>query len=265
MPPHDHACGMAEHADRTRCGLGVLRSCSSVPDLAAVAIPSLLPGKAVTGFGVLLWLWLLAFTDSVWSVLPTWLRAVSAGGWAAVTLAACLQAFVLGISGHTTPARVRRHLWITFTTAGCVLVVVATATLVSDTSAVLQDPYVFTNSLMEGRDPGLLVSSVTSTAYVALILVQLIWTGARNVSRTPVGIGLGLLAAASAVELVVLVSGGIWAPLAHGEVWEGAVSGPGFHCSGVWSDRARDGGLSLSAGITASSGAAGCACAHTAA
>lgn len=190
--------------------------------------PSLLPGKAVTGFGVLLWLWLLAFTDSVWSVLPTWLRAVSAGGWAAVTLAACLQAFVLGISDHTTPARVRRHLWITFTTAGCVLVVVATATLVSDTSAVLQDPYVFTNSLMEGRDPGLLVSSVTSTAYVALILVQLIWTGARNVSRTPVGIGLGLLAAASAVELVVLVSGGIWAPLAHGEVWEGRRFGPWF-------------------------------------
>ncbi|SKU37234.1 Uncharacterised protein [Mycobacteroides abscessus subsp. abscessus] len=67
---------------------------------------------------------------------------------------------------------------------------VAIATFVSDTSAVLQDPYVFTNSLMEGRDPGLLVSSVTSTAYVALILVQLIWTGARNVSRTPVGIGL---------------------------------------------------------------------------
>ncbi|SHU53650.1 Uncharacterised protein [Mycobacteroides abscessus subsp. bolletii] len=190
--------------------------------------PSLLPGKAVTGFGVLLWLWLLAFTDSVWSVLPTWLRAVSAGGWAAVTLAACLQAFVLSISGHTTPARIRRHLWITFTTAGCVLVVVAIATFVSDTSAVLQDPYVFTNSLMEGKDPGLVISSVTSTAYVALILVQLIWTGVRNASRTPVGIGLGLLAAASAVELVVLVSGGIWAPLAHGEVWEGRRFGPWF-------------------------------------
>lgn len=102
------------------------------------------------------------------------------------------------------------------------------ATFVSDTSAVLQDPYVFTNTLMEGRDPGLLISSVTSTAHVALILVQLIWTGVRNVSRTLVGIGLGLLAATSAVELVVLVSGGIWAPLAHAEVWEGRRFGPWF-------------------------------------
>ncbi len=183
--------------------------------------PSSLSAKAVTGFGVLLWVWLLAYTDAVWSVMPTWLRAVSAGGWGAVTLAASLQAFILGLNGRATPVRIRRDLWITFATAACVLVVVAVATTSSTQSALLRDPYIFTNALMQGTDSGLVIASVMSCTYVAFVLVQFVWMGARNANRTPVGIGLGLLAAASALELVVLVSGGIWAPLARGSMLSG--------------------------------------------
>lgn len=189
--------------------------------------PSSVPARAITGFGVLLWFWLLAFTDAVWSVLPTGLRVVSAGGWAAVTLAACLQAFVVGMGGYVTPVRIRRDVRIIFATATCVLVVVAVATASSNASVVLRDPYEFTNALMEGSDQGFVIASVTSNTYVAFVLVQLVWMGARNANRTPAGIGLGLLAAASALELVVLVSGGIWAPLARG----GMLSGNRF---GLW-------------------------------
>ncbi|MBB4856219.1 hypothetical protein HNP40_003635 [Mycobacteroides chelonae] len=188
--------------------------------------PSSLPAKAVTGFGVLLWFWLLAFTDAVWSVLPTWLRAASAGGFGAVTLAACLQAFILGISRRATSVRIRRDMWVVAATATCVLVVVAIATAFSDKSLMLEDAYQFTNVLMEGSDTGLVVASVTSSTYVAVVLVQLIWIGARNANRTPTGIGLGVLSAGSAVELAVLVFVGIWAPLARGGLVTGNRVGP---------------------------------------
>ncbi|MBB4856222.1 hypothetical protein HNP40_003638 [Mycobacteroides chelonae] len=48
---------------------------------------------AATGFGLLVWIWMLAFTDRVWAAMPPGMHAVSMGGWAIMTMTGCLRIF----------------------------------------------------------------------------------------------------------------------------------------------------------------------------
>ncbi|MGH3722796.1 MAG: hypothetical protein ACRDUS_01560 [Mycobacterium sp.] len=178
--------------------------------------PASAPAIAVTCFGVVMWFWLLAFTDMVWSHLPAELRAASLGGGVVATVAVCVQVFVLGISGTASPARIRRSRRIIFAVAAIVLVVVTISVSQSQVLLATNDLHGLTNALLDGADGGAIVASVVGNGYLAVALVQLIWAGFRHADRTPVGTGLGLLAVASSFQLVAVVSGGIWRPLTGG-------------------------------------------------
>ncbi|MUM19578.1 hypothetical protein FZI91_21060 [Mycobacterium sp. CBMA271] len=168
---------------------------------------------AITGFGVLLWLWLLAYTDAVWAVLPVVVRSIVMSGTGAVLMITCVQIFVVSSSGYAPPAMIRRDRRIILAVAACVLVVVAVAASQSHIAATVGDPYTFTKVLYETSDRSLMVAFAVSDAYVAAVLIQFVWLGWRYADMTPVGLGLGFLAAAAAVELVAMVSGGVWNPL----------------------------------------------------
>ncbi|OHU24455.1 hypothetical protein BKG77_13255 [Mycobacteroides chelonae] len=187
-----------------------------------------IPAVAVTAFGASAWLWLLAFTDSVWNVLPQIVRAVSMGGWPAITIAACLQVFVVGISGDASPDRVRRGLRITFAMATLALVVVTLTVRNSSVLMTTYDALTISNIVYSGGDRASAIATIVTSGYVISVVLQMMWVGFRHADRTPVGVGLGLLATASAFQVVGSLCGGVWRPLAHGEGFIGSPVGLWF-------------------------------------
>ncbi|MFD6197761.1 hypothetical protein ACFWE3_13755 [Mycobacteriaceae bacterium NPDC060252] len=190
-----------------------------------VRYPTSVPAVAVTLFGVLVWIWFVVYTDWVWGALPAAARAVSVAGWPAITIGACLQVFVIGISGDASPERIRRGLWVTVAGAAIALTIVFIAMSYSELVPRADDILVTSNAMYAGTDPGSLVAVVVSSGYMVLVALQLAWVGSRNADRTPVGVGLGLLAAAAAFQVVASICGGIWSPLSHGEGFIGGTAG----------------------------------------
>ncbi|WP_078354516.1 hypothetical protein [Mycobacteroides chelonae] len=187
--------------------------------------PTSVPAVAATAFGVSWWLWFLVFTDEVWAVLPPIAHAVTIGGWAAISIGACLQVFVIGISGDTSPARIRRGLRITSLVAITALVLVAV--LVSHSRVLMStgDVYELAAKLYSGGDPWAVAALVMSCVYLMFVEVQLAWVGFRHADCTPVGVGLGLMAIAGIFQFVATLFGGVWAPLARGEGLVGSTFG----------------------------------------
>lgn len=163
-----------------------------------------------------MWSWLVLLSDDLWAVLPAQVRAASLGGWIVTMVAACIQIFVLGISGTASPAQLRYGRRIILVVTAIVLVVVAVSTSHSQALLEAKDLHTATNALLDGVDRGVIVSSVVGNGYLAVALVQLIWAGFRHADLTPVGTGLGLLAVASSFQLITVVVGGIWRPLTGG-------------------------------------------------
>lgn len=190
-----------------------------------VRYPTSVPAVAVTVFGVSVWIWFVVYTDWVWAALPEAARAVSVAGWPAITIAACLQIFVVGISGDASPERIRRGLWITMAGAAIALTVVFIAMSYSEVVPRADDVLATANAMYAGTDRGALVAIVVSSGYMVLVALQLAWVGSRNADRTPVGVGLGLLAAASAFQVVASICGGMWSPLSRGEGFIGGAVG----------------------------------------
>lgn len=178
--------------------------------------PASAPAIAVTAFGAVMWFWLFLLSDFLWSVLPRQVRAASLAGWFVTTLAACMQIFILGISGSASPSRTRRAWRIVLVVTAIVMVVVAVAAQHSQVLSNTDDLNELTNALLDGADGGAVVASVVSDGYLTVTLVQLIWAGFRHADSTPVGTGLGLLAVASSFEVVCVFFGGIWRPLTGG-------------------------------------------------
>ncbi|WP_234881011.1 hypothetical protein [Mycobacteroides salmoniphilum] len=187
--------------------------------------PTSVPAIAATAFGVSLWFWILVFIDAVWSVLPPIVHAVSIGGWAAISLGAYLQVFIIGIAGDTSPARIRRGLRTTSLVAIIALIVVAM--LVSQSPVLMSagDGYELAAALYSGGDPWALAALVISDVYLMAVVVQLAWIGFRHADRTPLGVGLGLMAIAGMFQFAASLFGGIWAPLAGGEGLMGSAFG----------------------------------------
>jgi hypothetical protein len=179
--------------------------------------PTSVPAIAATGFGVSLWLWILVLTDVVWSTLPPIVHAVSIGGWAPIVIGACLQVFIIGIGGDTSPARIRRGVWITSWVAMSALIVVAV--LVSHSQVLMSagDGYELATALYSSGDPWGVAALVISDVCLASVAVQLAWVGFRHADRTPLGVGLGLMAIAGVFSFTGSLFGGIWAPLARGQ------------------------------------------------
>ncbi|WP_286142208.1 MULTISPECIES: hypothetical protein [unclassified Mycobacterium] len=189
--------------------------------------PTSVPAVAVTAFGVSVWIWFVVYTDWVWAALPPGVRAVSVVGWPAITIAACLQVFVIGIRGDASQERIRRGLWVTVAGAVIALTIVVVAVRHSELIGMAGDALTIANIVYSGADSGAAIAVAVSSAYMMLVVLQLAWVGSRNADRTPVGVGLGLLAAASMFQVVASFCGGIWRPLSHGE---GFISG----AVGVW-------------------------------
>ncbi|OHU39129.1 MULTISPECIES: hypothetical protein [Mycobacteroides] len=181
-----------------------------------VRYPTSIPAIAVTAFGVSVWFWMLLFTDWVWAVMPPYMHAVSIGGWATVWMAACLQIFVIGISGDASQVWIRRGLRVTLVVTGLVLVVVAIAVSRSRMLAASADIRTLTNVLLDGGDRGATFAALVSNGFLVLVLLQLAWVGLRHADRSPVGVGLGLLAAAALLQLVAITMGGVLRPLSGG-------------------------------------------------
>ncbi len=190
-----------------------------------VRYPTSIPAVAATAFGVWVWLWMLIFTEPVWSVMPPYVHAVSIG-WAPVWMAGCLQIFVIGISGDVSQAWIRRGLRVTFIATGLVLVAVSVAAAHSRVLLSSADTFTLTNALLDGIDRGAAVTEVVSRGFLAMVLVQLAWVGFRHADRTPVGVGLGMLATAAVLQLVAIGCTGIWGPLTGGAGWVASDHGP---------------------------------------
>ncbi|WP_078311549.1 MULTISPECIES: hypothetical protein [unclassified Mycobacterium] len=191
-----------------------------------VRYPMSIPAIAATVFGLWVWFWMLMFTEPVWSVMPSYVHAVSIGGWAPVWMAGCLQIFVIGISGDVSQVWIRRGLRATFAVTGLVLAVVAVAVSQSRVLLSSDDMFTLTNALLDGGDRGAAIAEVVSSGYLAVVLVQLAWVGFRHADRTPVGVGLGLLATAAVLQLIAIAFTGIWRPLTGGGVGISGRYGP---------------------------------------
>lgn len=179
-----------------------------------------------------MWFWILEFTDAVWSVLPPIVRAASAGGWAAVTIGACLQIFVIGIAGDASPERIRRGLRLTAVTAILALVVVAALAGRSQALMSAGNGDSVADVLIAGDDPWAVAALVVGNVYIMSVVVQLAWAGFRHADRTPLGVGLGLMAIGAIFQLVASSFGGIWQPLSHGKGFIGSALGLWFQ---TWS------------------------------
>lgn len=187
--------------------------------------PASVPAIAATTFGLAVWFWFLVYTDGVWAVLPPSARAVSVVGWPAITIAACVQIFVVGIKGNASPERLRRGLWLTFAVAAIALVVVVVAVSHGHPPSMEGDVLTISNALYAGDDIGLVLGIVVSSGYVMFVFLQLAWAGFRNADKTPVGVGLGLMAVASVFQVVASFCGGVWGPLSRGEGFMGGAAG----------------------------------------
>ena len=178
--------------------------------------PTSVPAIAATSFGICVWLWLLVFTDWVWSAMSPLVRAVSLGGWWTVAIAGCLQVFVVGIRGDTSPARIRRGLAATLAVTAVFLIAVTVAASHSKLLLTTNDIYVVIDALTVSGDFWSRTALVLSGSFAAVVFAQLAWVGLRHADCTPVGTGLGLLAAASVLEIVATVIGGVLRPLGVG-------------------------------------------------
>lgn len=178
--------------------------------------PATAPAIAVTCFGVIMWFWLLTFTDIVWSLMPAQFRAASMGGLLVTTVAACAQVFILGIGASASQEHMRRGLRVILVVTATILVVVSLSMSQSQVLLATKDLHELTNALLDGADGGAIIGSVAGNGYLAVTLVQLAWVGFRHADRTPVGTGLGILAVASSFEFVAVALGGIWRPLTRG-------------------------------------------------
>ncbi|MBA0047733.1 hypothetical protein [Mycobacterium sp. NPDC050853] len=187
--------------------------------------PTSVPAYAALAFGVWAWIWLLIFDDWVWSLLPPSVRTISMGGWPAITIVACLQVFVVGIAGDASPARIRRGLRNTSVVAVLVLIVITVLASHSRVIGGMDDINAAAEILRTDGDPAAVAAFVISNVYVIFVVVQLAWVGFRHADRTPVGIGLGLLTAASIAQIVESICGGIWGPLTRGEGFMGSAYG----------------------------------------
>lgn len=189
--------------------------------------PTSVPAVAATSFGICVWVWLLTFTDGVWPILPPLVRAISAGGCWTVAVAGCLQVFVIGIRGDVSPARIRRGVWVTFTATAVALAVVTAAASRSEMLLTTSDMYAVIDSLASEGDFWSNTALGLSSGFALVVFSQLAWVGLRHADRTPVGTGLGLLAAASVFEIATTAIGGIMRPLGLGSGW---IAGP----VGLW-------------------------------
>lgn len=195
--------------------------------------PTSVPAIAATSFGICVWLWLLVFTDWVWSVMPPLARAVNLGGWWTVAIAGCLQVFVVGIRGDTSPARIRRGLVTTLAVTAVFLIAVTVAASQSKLLLTTNDMYAVIDALTVSGDFWSRTALVAGGGFAAVVFAQLAWVGLRHADRTPVGTGLGLLAIASVLEIVATVIGGILRPLGVGWgvmdrpfwLWAGTIAG----------------------------------------
>ncbi|TDZ80489.1 hypothetical protein DE4585_00406 [Mycobacteroides salmoniphilum] len=178
--------------------------------------PASAPAVAITAFCLVMWFWLFMLSDFWWRTLPSAVRATSLGGLLVTILAACTQIFVLGISGSTSPERVRRGRRVILVVTAIVLAVVVVSANQSPVLLETKGLHELTNALLDGGDRWAIVSSVVGNGYLAVSLAQLIWTGLRHADRTPVGTGLGLLAVAASFEIVAVVVGGVVRPLTGG-------------------------------------------------
>ncbi|ORB54548.1 hypothetical protein BST43_16020 [Mycobacteroides saopaulense] len=182
----------------------------------AIRYPTSVPVLVVTALGTFAWIWILVFASWVWAALPPLVRAVSMGGWPAISVAACLQVFVVGIRNDASPSRVRRSIQVTSMVAILALVV---NTVLASRSPVLMsggDVYALIEDLYAGSDTAAVAASVVSSVYVIFVIIQLAWFGSRHADRTPIGVGLGLMAAASICQFIASFYGGIWRPLTRG-------------------------------------------------
>ncbi|WP_195168022.1 hypothetical protein [Mycobacteroides abscessus] len=191
--------------------------------------PASVPALAATAFGASAWFWLLIYSDWVWPSLPPVVHAVSVAGWPPITIAACLQVFVVGIAGDASPARIRRALRTASVMAVLALIAVTVLVTRSRLPMSSDDVYVLAEAVFTEGDPAAVTAVVISSAYVIFVAVQLAWHGFRHIDRTPVGVGLGLMTVASIFQIVACVFGGIWQPLSRGK----GVMGSAY---GVWLD-----------------------------
>ncbi|AMW18209.1 hypothetical protein Chelonae_p0458 [[Mycobacterium] chelonae subsp. bovistauri] len=187
--------------------------------------PTSLPAYAALAFGVWAWIWLLMFDNSVWSLLPPSVRVISMTGWPAITIAACMQVFVVGVARDASSARIRRGLQNTSVVAVLALIVVTVLASHSRVVGSTDDVYAAAKIVLTEGDSAAIAATVISNVYVIFVVVQLAWVGFRHTDRTPVGVGLGLMATASVVQVVASTCGGIWLPLVRGGGFMGSAYG----------------------------------------
>ncbi|MGH3957353.1 MAG: hypothetical protein ACRDTI_25280 [Mycobacterium sp.] len=187
--------------------------------------PTSVPAYAAVAFGVWAWIWLLVFDNWVWSLLPPSVRVISVTGWPAITIVACMQVFVVGIARDTSSARIRRGLRNASVVAALALFAVTVLASQSRVVGSTDDVYEAVKIVLTDGDSAAVAATVISNVYVLFVVVQLAWVGFRHADHTPVGVGLGLMAAASIVQVVASTCGGIWLPLTRGEGFMGSTYG----------------------------------------
>ncbi|MFD6197762.1 hypothetical protein ACFWE3_13760 [Mycobacteriaceae bacterium NPDC060252] len=167
----------------------------------------------------------MVFDDRVWSSLPPSARVISMAGWPAITIAACVQVFVVGIARDASSARIRRGLRNTSAVAVLALIVVTVLASQSRGAGGTDDFYVAVKIALTDGDSAAIAATVISNVYVLFVVVQMAWVGFRHADRTPVGVGLGLMAAASVVQVVASTCAGILLPLTRGKGFMGSTYG----------------------------------------
>ncbi len=167
-----------------------------------------IPGAAVVMFGASLWLWALWDIPGVWSVLPEGLQIFQFAAGTIIAPAASLHVLVVSIT-NPPERNVHSRIGIIVASASTMIAVVL---LISFTTALPDgSPY----SIHAASDQiSIVAATVITHAYTAAIFIHIISIGVRETDRSPVGTGIGLVAAASVFELFPVIHGGIWTPLA---------------------------------------------------
>lgn len=179
------------------------------------------PGTAVTAVGVCgLWLWVLL--SWFWELLPPVIQAMEICGAPGVFTVSVLQIFVVSLRHSIRP----QHLGFVAVAGSTVLTVMAVSLVASDAASLDLRSYRF-DVTSHPLNTGMTVALLAANLYVTLVLVQVIWLGVQGADNTPIGWGLGLLAAGSAACLIPVVHDGICmqssAPGDAGFIWFKAV------------------------------------------
>lgn len=173
MPPQRHG----EPASHPGGGADWLHAGIALPDLASRAIPGVCAGPCRNGFRSIGLVLALIYSDWVWPSLPPVVHAVSVAGWPPITIAACLQVFVVGIAGDASPARIRRALRTASVMAVLALIAVTVLVTRSRLPMSSDDVYVLAEAVFTEGDPAAVTAVVISSAYVIFVAVQLAWHG----------------------------------------------------------------------------------------